>query len=322
MIRQRRSTTNGSETAAESPAQSQNQESASTGGRRPRKSTTPALLGVEAIDVFYGEIQALRGLSLEIRQGEMVALLGANGAGKSTTLRTVSGLMGPRSGRIIFDGEDIAGQPAYEVITRGLAHLPEGRELFPTMSVDDNLRAGYWIRRSDMKAFDEMRDRVMDHFPILRERSKQAAGTLSGGEQQMLGVARALMCDPKLLVVDELSLGLAPMIVEQLFEILKGVNTTGTAVLIVEQFVHMALANTHRAYVLAKGEVVLEGRSADLLADPKLIASYLGEQAGGDEPKGGTARGGSNGSGNGGGNGKGNGAAARRGRRRSAATAP
>jgi len=236
-----------------------------------------ALLTVDQIDVFYGPIQALRGMSLEIRPGEMVALLGANGAGKSTTLRAISGLMAPTTGSIVFDGEDIAGLPAHQVITRGLAHLPEGRELFPSMSVEINLRAGYWTRRKDASGYEAARDEVMDHFPILRERAGQAAGTLSGGEQQMLGVARALMCQPKLLVVDELSLGLAPMIVEQLFEILKSVNATGTSVLIVEQFVHMALANTDRAYVLAKGQAVMDGKSADLLADPALIASYLGE---------------------------------------------
>ena len=162
---------------------------------------------------------------------------------------------------------------------RGIAHLPEGRELFSGLSVEDNLRAGFWSQRRSGRSYEEQRDVVMDHFPILRERAKQAAGTLSGGEQQMLGVARALMSNPRLLLVDELSLGLAPKIVDQLFDILREVNTTGTAVMIVEQFVHMALANTDRAVVLAKGQVVLEGRSADLLADPQLIASYLGEDA-------------------------------------------
>ena len=170
---------------------------------------------------------------------------------------------------------------ANDVVRLGIAHLPEGRELFSSMSVEDNLRAGFWPCRRSGASFGDRRDRVMDHFPILRERAKQAAGTLSGGEQQMLGVARALMSDPKLLLVDELSLGLAPKIVAQLFEILADVNRTGTAVMIVEQFVHMALANTDRAYVLAKGEVVLEGASSKLLADPKLIASYLGEEAAG-----------------------------------------
>lgn len=241
--------------------------------------TTP-LLAVRAIDAYYGPIQALRGLSLDVLPGEMVALVGANGAGKSTTLRTISGMIRPSAGSILFEGEDIAGLPAQKVVERGLAHLPEGRELFPTMSVEDNLRAGYWVHRKHHAGYAAARDRVMDFFPILRERAKQASGTLSGGEQQMLGVARALMCEPRLLVVDELSLGLAPMIVAQLFDILHQINDAGTAVVIVEQFVHMVLANTHRAFVLAKGHVVLEGRSQELLADPKLIASYLGEGAG------------------------------------------
>jgi branched-chain amino acid transport system ATP-binding protein len=194
-------------------------------------------------------------------------------------------MMHPSAGSIRFGGEEISGLPAHEVVARGLAHLPEGRELFPTMSVDDNLRGGYWVHRRDTKGFRAAREAVMDHFPILRERAGQPAGTLSGGEQQMLGVARALMCAPRLLVVDELSLGLAPMVVDQLFGILRDVNREGTAVLIVEQFVHMALANTHRAYVLAKGEVVLEGRSSDLLADPTLVATYLGEGAGEAPPE-------------------------------------
>ena len=223
------------------------------------------LLAVEDIDVFYGPIQALRGVSLTIGRGERIALVGANGAGKTTTLRAISGLLSPTRGAIRFGGGAIGGMRANDVVRLGIAHLPEGRELFSSMSVEDNLRAGFWPCRRSGASFGERRDRVMDHFPILRERAKQAAGTLSGGEQQMLGVARALMSDPKLLLVDELSLGLAPKIVAQLFEILADVNRTGTAVMI--------------AVVLAKGEVVLEGPSADLLSDPKLIASYLGEQA-------------------------------------------
>jgi branched-chain amino acid transport system ATP-binding protein len=241
------------------------------------------LLDVSGIDVYYGQIQALRNVSISIGDGERVALLGANGAGKTSTLRAISGLIAPRAGTIAFAGSPIEGLKAHEVIRRGVAHLPEGRELFSGLTVEDNLRAGFWSLRRSGASFEERRDRVMDLFPILRERAKQSAGTLSGGEQQMLGVARALMSDPKLLIVDELSLGLAPLIVAQLFEILRDVNERGTAVLIVEQFVHMALANTDRAYVLAKGRVVLEGRSADLLADPHLIASYLGESAAGAE---------------------------------------
>lgn len=243
-----------------------------------------ALLEVKEINVFYGAIQALRGISLHVEEGEMVALVGANGAGKTTTLRTISGLLPPTTGSITFDGESIAGLPAFDVVDRGIAHLPEGRELFSGLSVLENLRLGYWAKRKDKSKLQSQLDVVMDHFPRLRERSGQAAGTLSGGEQQMLGVARALMSSPRLLIVDELSLGLAPMIVSQLFEILDEVNREGTSVLLVEQFVHLALEHTKRAYVLQKGDVVLEGTSSELLADPSLVASYLGETAAMSEP--------------------------------------
>lgn len=239
--------------------------------------TKEHLLEVQDIDVYYGPIQALRGISLHVNAGERVALVGANGAGKTTTLRAISGMMAPRNGEILLEGNPIQGKRPFEVVEAGVAHLPEGRELFTGLSVEENLRCGFWSKRRSHLSFQTQRDRVMDMFPILRERARQASGTLSGGEQQMLGVARALMSDPKLLIVDELSLGLAPIIVEDLFQILEDVHRAGTAVVIVEQFVHMALGNTDRAYVLSKGEVVLEGRSADLLADPKLIASYLGE---------------------------------------------
>lgn len=243
-----------------------------------------ALLEVKEINVFYGAIQALRGISLHVEEGEMVALVGANGAGKTTTLRTISGLLPPTTGSITFDGESIAGLPAFDVVDRGIAHLPEGRELFSGLSVLENLRLGYWAKRKDKSKLQSQLDVVMDHFPRLRERSGQAAGTLSGGEQQMLGVARAMMSSPRLLIVDELSLGLAPMIVSQLFEILDEVNREGTSVLLVEQFVHLALEHTKRAYVLQKGDVVLEGTSSELLADPSLVASYLGETAAMSEP--------------------------------------
>jgi len=241
------------------------------------------LLEIRGIDVFYGPIQGLRGVSMTVGEGERVALVGANGAGKTTTLRAISGMLAPAAGEILFEGTPIHGLKPNQVVARGIAHLPEGRELFTELSVEDNLRAGYWTQRKN-GSFAAQRDRVMDHFPILRERAAQAAGTLSGGEQQMLGVARALMSNPRLLIVDELSLGLAPKIVSQLFDILREVNVAGCAVLIVEQFVHMALANTDRAYVLAKGEVVLGGASADLAADPKLVASYLGDDEPDDEP--------------------------------------
>src|SRR5437764_7790795 len=243
-----------------------------------------SLLEVRDVGAFYGPIRALKGVSFSVGAGERLALVGANGAGKTTTLRVISGLIAPREGEVLLDGRLIGGVAAEKVVRRGVAHLPEGRELFSGMSVADNLRAGFRPLRGTGASFSEQRDRVMDYFPILRERANQAAGTLSGGEQQMLGVARALMSKPKLLLVDELSLGLAPKIVAQLFEILADVNRDGTAVVIVEQFVHMALANTDRAVVLARGEVVLEGPSADLLADPRLIASYLGEAVTEPEP--------------------------------------
>jgi branched-chain amino acid transport system ATP-binding protein len=239
-----------------------------------------ALLEVRDIDVAYGEVVALRGVSMSVDAGEMIALLGTNGAGKTTTLRAISGLLAPRRGEILFDDEDIAGLPAYKVVGRGVSHGPEGRELFPTLTVEENLRLGYWPRHRDRKGYEPRLEEMFTIFPRLAERRKQAASTMSGGEQQMLVVARALMSSPRLLMVDELSLGLAPMIVSQLFEVLEQVNEEGTAVVIVEQFVQQALAHTDRAYVLAKGQVILEGRSSELLDSPELLASYLGESSG------------------------------------------
>jgi branched-chain amino acid transport system ATP-binding protein len=241
------------------------------------------LLEIDDIDVHYGPIQALRGLSLQLDAGEMVALIGANGAGKTTTLRTVSGMLAPTRGSVRIDGADVGGRKAHEIVRLGVAHIPEGRELFAEMTVLDNLRMGYWSRRGDgAKQYEQDRDRVMDLLPRLRERANQAAGTMSGGEQQMLVFARALMSRPRLLLVDELSLGLAPMIVNQLFDLLTEINAEGTAVLLVEQFVHLALRHTSRAYVLSKGQVALAGDSADLLADPQLVSTYLGGDAGGE----------------------------------------
>lgn len=238
------------------------------------------LLVVNALDVSYGQVQALRAVSLSVQAGEMVALLGANGAGKTTTLRTISGLIHPSSGWITLDGERIDELPTHLVVARGIAHLPEGRELFPSLTVVENLRLGAWTRRAEKGAFEERRERVLGFFPRLRERQGQAAGSLSGGEQQMLVVARALMSGPRLLLADELSLGLAPLVVSQLFDILREINQTGTAVLLVEQFVGMALDHCDRAYVLAKGEVRLDGPSSQVRDAPELRASYLGA----DEP--------------------------------------
>lgn len=237
------------------------------------------LLEVTDLDAYYGPIQALRGVSLTIRDGEMVALLGPNGAGKTTTLRAISGLIPSSRGAINFAGADIRGMRPNKIVRRGLAHLPEGRELFTGLTVEENIRAGFWTQRRTGGDYERRCAEVMDMFPILRERSDQKAGTLSGGEQQMLSVARALMSSPRLLIIDELSLGLAPKIVEQLFDILRAVNKTGTALLIVEQFVHMALANTDRAYVLGKGELVLQEASRNLLENEALVAAYLGNSS-------------------------------------------
>jgi branched-chain amino acid transport system ATP-binding protein len=236
-------------------------------------------LEVDGIDVFYGPVQALRSLSLRVGDGEMVALLGANGAGKTTTLRTISGMLAPAGGAVRFGESSIGGRSAQEVVRLGIAHMPEGRELFPELSVTENLKLGHWTNRKDRAAEADRIEEMFVMFPRLRERATQAAGTMSGGEQQMLTVARALMSRPSLLLVDELSLGLAPIVVQQLFEALDVVNKAGTAVLLVEQFVHLALKHTSRAYVLAKGEVAIEGPSAQLLASPELMAAYLGDVA-------------------------------------------
>ena len=234
------------------------------------------LLDVRALSVNYGAVTALRDVDMTVGEGEVVAVVGANGAGKSTLLKTVSGLLAPVKGEIWFGGENIAGQPAYDVVKKGLTLLPEGRELFRDLSVLDNLHLGFWPVRKPTSLRDERVERAFEIFPRLRERAHQRASTLSGGEAQMLGVARALMCSPRLLVVDELSLGLAPKVVAQLFDVLGEVNAAGTSLLLVEQFVHLALEHSHRAYVLAKGSVAMSGPSAELLADPAVVASYLG----------------------------------------------
>jgi branched-chain amino acid transport system ATP-binding protein len=242
-----------------------------------------ALLDMRLCHVRYGLVPALRGVSLHVNLGEMIALLGANGAGKTTTLRAISGLVHPHSGEIRFNGQRIDQLSPPQVVKHGIAHLPEGRDLFPQLTVKENLRYGYWPQRKDRAGYREQLEEVFEAFPRLRERASQRAGTLSGGEQQMLGVGMALMSRPRLLIVDELSLGLAPRIVAQLFEILTMVNKRGMSILLVEQFVPLALANTHRAYVLAKGEVVVSKASADLKDDPELVASYLGGAVAGAE---------------------------------------
>ena len=236
------------------------------------------MLDINGLDVFYGPVQALRGLSLHVGEGEMVALLGSNGAGKTTTLRAASGMRRPKRGTITIDGKDATNLEPYEVVRLGVAHMPQGRELFAELTVLENLRLGHWSRRNEKRKLDERIERVFDLFPRLRERAKQHAGTLSGGEQQMLTVSRALMSEPKVLLVDEASLGLAPIVTEQLYEVIAEVNRRdGTAVLLVDQFIHLALRYTQRAYVLEKGQVILEGDSDELAESPDVLAAYLGE---------------------------------------------
>ena len=235
------------------------------------------MLVVEGLNVSYGAVQVVHDVHLEVGAGEMVALLGANGAGKTTTLRALSGLADRATGSVRVHDRELLGLPAHQIIRTGVAHLPQGRELFAELSVVDNLRLGHWSRRGDGDHFEQQVDRVFSLFPKLRERAQQAAGTMSGGEQQMLAVARALMTEPRLLLVDEASMGLAPIVVDQLFEALERVNAAGTSILVVEQFVAKALGHTTRAYVLAKGRVVVEGASRELLDSPELLGAYLGD---------------------------------------------
>jgi branched-chain amino acid transport system ATP-binding protein len=235
------------------------------------------MLTVENLRVGYGPVQVVHGIDLEVGAGEMVALLGANGAGKTTTLRALSGLADVAHGSVRVDGQELLGMPPHRVIRHGVAHLPQGRELFAELSVLENLRLGHWSRRRDGDHFDAQVEHMFSLFPKLRERAHQAAGTMSGGEQQMLAVARALMPEPRLLLVDEASMGLAPIVVDQLFDALLRVNEAGTSILVVEQFVAKALGHTERAYVLGKGQVVASGRSRDLAESPELLAAYLGD---------------------------------------------
>lgn len=235
------------------------------------------MLSVEGVDVFYGNIQAIRQVSLEVRDGEMVSLIGPNGAGKTTTLKTISGLLRPTAGSVSFEDQPIDKIAAQKIVELGVAQVPEGRGLFPGLSVLENLRMGHFVRRRDGNLKEGL-DLVFEHFPRLAERRSQLAGTLSGGEQQMMVMGRALLSRPKLLLVDEPSLGLAPVIVQQLFHILADINKReGMAMLLVEQFVQLALRYTSRAYVLAKGGVSLVGDSAELLRNTDLVsASYMG----------------------------------------------
>ena len=236
--------------------------------------TTP-ILELHDVHTYYGSIQALKGISLEVHDGEIVTLLGANGAGKTTTLRSINGLNRPRQGSIRFQGRDITETPAHEIVKRGIAQSPEGRRLFPRMSVTENLEMGAF-QRNDRAEIKEDMDRVFELFPRLQERRTQKAGTLSGGEQQMCAIGRALMARPKLLLLDEPSLGLAPIFVERIFEIVTTINEQGTSILLVEQNALMALDHADRGYVLETGRIVQTAPAAELLDDPRIRQAYLG----------------------------------------------
>jgi branched-chain amino acid transport system ATP-binding protein len=233
------------------------------------------MLDVKDLNVSYGAIAAVKGLTLEVRQGEIVTLIGSNGAGKSTTLRTVSGLLKPKSGSITFEGERIDGVPGHEIVAKGICQSPEGRRIFPRMTVDENLDLGAFLRK-DSAAVKADREMVLDLFPRLKERITQKAGTMSGGEQQMLAVGRALMGKPKLLILDEPSMGLAPVLVDLIFETIAKIRDSGTTILLVEQNALAALRIADYAYVLESGRLNMEGHASDLANDQRVVNAYLG----------------------------------------------
>ncbi|WP_258358987.1 ABC transporter ATP-binding protein [Moorella sulfitireducens (nom. illeg.)] len=233
------------------------------------------LLKVENLNVYYGAIHALKGITLEVNEGEIVTLIGANGAGKSTTLKTISGLLRPQSGTITYNGEVINGLPAQAIVKKGISHVPEGRRIFPNLTVMENLELGAYLHRS-REGMKKSIQEVFRRFPRLRERQKQMAGTLSGGEQQMLAIGRALMSRPKLLLLDEPSMGLAPILVQEIFNIIKEINEQGTTILLVEQNANMALSVAHRGYVLETGRITLTGSAAELISSEDVKKAYLG----------------------------------------------
>jgi branched-chain amino acid transport system ATP-binding protein len=233
------------------------------------------MLEIKDLNVHYGAIHALHGVNLAVEQGQIVTLIGCNGAGKSTTLRTASGLLRPTSGAVLFEGRPITGVAPHEIVRMGVAQAPEGRGIFANLTVDENLELGAYIRK-DPKGIAADREKVLGLFPRLRERIKQSAGTLSGGEQQMLAIARALLARPRLLLLDEPSLGLAPQVVQLIFKIIRDINAQGTTILLVEQNAHMALEVAHRAYVLEVGRVVMEGDAQELAKSDEVRKAYLG----------------------------------------------
>lgn len=235
-----------------------------------------AMLEVKDIEVYYGMIQAIKGISFEVNEGEVIALIGANGAGKTTTLHTITGLLSPKKGSVIFEGQDITKVPAHKIVSLGMAHVPEGRRVFAELSVYQNLKMGAYTRK-DKAEIEETLQMVYKRFPRLEERKNQLAGTLSGGEQQMLAMGRALMSHPKIIVMDEPSMGLSPILVNEIIDIIKEVSASGTTVLLVEQNAKKALSIADRAYVLETGKIVLEGDAKELLNDDSIKKAYLGE---------------------------------------------
>jgi len=234
------------------------------------------MLNLENVSVNYGAIEALTGISMHVETGEVVTLIGANGAGKTTTLRTITGLLQPRAGKISFEGEDISGKATHRLVAKGISMSPEGRGVFANLSVRENLHMGAYLKK-DKRAIAAEMERAFQMFPRLKERESQKAGTLSGGEQQMLAIGRALMSQPRLLLLDEPSLGLAPLVVHTIFEAIDEIKSKGTTILLVEQNAHAALKHSDRAYVLETGRIVMEGPSAELAADPRIKEAYLGE---------------------------------------------
>ena len=237
-----------------------------------------ALLHIQNLHTYYGSVQALKGIELEVEEGEIVTLIGANGAGKTTTLRTISGLIRPREGQITLDDQDITRLPAHQIVEAGISHAPEGRQIFSTLTVTENLNMGAYSLGGDTEAIDENRRRVFSLFPRLKERENQLGGTLSGGEQQMLTIGRALMARPRIMMLDEPSLGLAPMLVRAIFDTVREINARGVTVLLVEQNARAALKVANRGYVLETGRVVLSGPADELLQDERVRKAYLGEQ--------------------------------------------
>lgn len=234
------------------------------------------MLCLKRLEVRYGAIRALRGIDLQVREGEIVTLIGANGAGKSTAIRAISGLVPPYSGRIVYRGTDIAGLPAHAIVGLGICQSPEGRRIFGNLTVRENLEMGAYLQQGDASHIGQSMERVFDLFPRLKERVNQYGGTLSGGEQQMLAIGRALMAQPRLLMLDEPSLGLAPFLVRQIFDIIRNINEQGVTILLVEQNAYQALKIAHRGYVLETGEIAMEGTADELLSDDRVRRAYLG----------------------------------------------